>query len=53
MDLPAYERPAEPDRTPRPNTIIDTPATAAACTRDYEAATRVRAEIDKQQKRTR
>ncbi|MES9804940.1 hypothetical protein [Streptomyces cinereoruber] len=50
MDLPTYEPPAEPDRTPRPNPIIDTPATVDACTRDYENAARVRAELDKQQR---
>ncbi|MER7908278.1 hypothetical protein [Streptomyces sp. NPDC096068] len=53
MDLPAYEPPAEPDRTPRDNPLFTETATVDACARDYEAAARVRAEIDKQQKRTR
>ncbi|HEX6518315.1 MAG TPA: hypothetical protein VF049_22330 [Nocardioidaceae bacterium] len=48
MDTPAYEPPAEPDRTPRPNPIVDAPATPAACARDYEAAANIRATIDKQ-----
>ncbi|MFJ3537033.1 hypothetical protein ACIPQA_16370 [Streptomyces sp. NPDC090109] len=53
MDLPAYEAPAEPDRAPRDNRILAEPATPAACARDYADAAKVRAEIDKQQKRTR
>ena len=51
MDTPVYDPPAEPDRTPRASTIIDEPATPAACARDYEAAGAVRAELDKQQRR--
>lgn len=51
MDTPTYDPPAEPDRTPRPNPIIDTPATQAACAADYATAGRVRAEMDKQDAR--
>ena len=51
MDTPTYEPAPEPDRTPRPSTIIDAPATPAACAQDYEAAASVRATIDKQQRR--
>ncbi|MFB7354836.1 hypothetical protein [Streptomyces gardneri] len=49
MDTPTYEPPAEPDRTPRPNAIIDAPATPAACAADYVAGAPVRATLDKQQ----
>ena len=51
MDTPTYEPPAEPDRTPRPNAIVDAPATPAACAADYATAGRVRAEMDKQDAR--
>ncbi|MFE1349829.1 hypothetical protein [Streptomyces sp. NPDC058757] len=51
MDLPDYEPPAEPDRTPRPSVILSEPATPAACAADYAAAGPVRAELDKQQRR--
>ena len=50
MDTPTYEPAPEPDRTPRANTIVDTPATHAACARDYEFAAPIRATIDKQQR---
>ena len=50
MDTPTYEPPAEPDRTPRANTILAEPATPAACTRDYESAAAVRATISKQER---
>lgn len=50
MDTPTYEPPAEPDYTPRANTVIDTPATPAACAQDYAAASAIRATIDKQQR---
>ncbi|MFE5514477.1 hypothetical protein ACFQ9J_28480 [Streptomyces sp. NPDC056529] len=53
MDLPTYEPAPEPDRTPRDNPIFSEPATVAACAREYADAARIRAEIDKQQKRTR
>lgn len=53
MDTPTYEAPSEPDYTPRPNPIADTPATHADCARDYEAAAPVRAQLDKQQRTTR
>jgi hypothetical protein len=53
METPTYEPPAEPDRTPRPSTILAEPATHAACARDYEAASAVRATIDKQNRSTR
>lgn len=32
---------------PRPNPILDEPATVAACTRDYEAAADIRARLDR------
>ncbi|MEU7074712.1 hypothetical protein AB0B30_32605 [Streptomyces narbonensis] len=48
MDTPTYEQPAKPDYTPRPNPIVDTPATAALCARDYADAAPIRATIDKQ-----
>ncbi|WP_406056267.1 hypothetical protein OG462_09180 [Streptomyces sp. NBC_01077] len=48
MDTPVYTPAPEPDRTPRANTIIDAPATPAACTQDYEAAGPVRAKMGKQ-----
>jgi hypothetical protein len=51
MDTPTYTPAPEPDRTPRPNAIVDAPATPAACARDYEAAGRVRAQMDKQDTR--
>lgn len=51
MDTPTYEAPPAPDYTPRPNPIVDTPATAADCARDYEAAAGVRARLDKQRTR--
>lgn len=51
MDTPTYEPAPEPDLTPRPNPIVDAPATAAACAEDYAAGARVRAEMDKQQRR--
>ncbi len=51
MDTPVYEPPAEPDRTPRTNTIVDAPATHDACAQDYAAAGAVRATLDKQQRR--
>ncbi|MCD2461955.1 hypothetical protein MBT42_18425 [Streptomyces sp. MBT42] len=51
MDTPTYEPPAEPDRTPRPNAIIDAPTTLADCADDYAAAAPVRATLDKQQRR--
>jgi len=40
----------EQDRTPRPNPIVDTPATLADCARDYQAAAHIRDELDKQQR---
>ncbi|WP_432114039.1 hypothetical protein [Streptomyces sp. S1] len=54
-DLLAYEpEPTpEPDRTPRDNRIVNAPATPAACAADYAGAARVRAELDKQQRRAR
>ncbi|MBP2583011.1 hypothetical protein J3A78_003489 [Streptomyces sp. PvR006] len=51
MDTPTYDPPAEPDRTPRPSTIIDAPATLADCAQDYADAAPVRATLDKQQRR--
>ena len=51
MDTPTYEPEPTPDRTPRPNPIVDAPATPAACAEDYAAAARVRAEMDKQRPR--
>jgi len=51
MDTPTYEPAPEPDYTPRPNTIIDTPATPALCAADYAAASAIRAELDKQANR--
>ncbi|MFB6626487.1 hypothetical protein ACFCWD_28965 [Streptomyces sp. NPDC056374] len=51
MDTPVYEPAPEPDRSIRPNSIIDVPATPAACAQDYEAAAPIRATLDKQQKR--
>lgn len=51
MDLPTYAAPAEPDRTPRANPIIDAPATAADCARDYENGADVRATVAKQEAR--
>jgi len=53
MDTPTYEPAPAPDRTPRPNSIVDAPATPAACARDYEAATDVRATAAKQEARRR
>ncbi|XUM01247.1 hypothetical protein ACQ86F_31705 [Streptomyces venezuelae ATCC 10712] len=50
MDTPTYEPAPEPDRTPRPNPIIDAPATAASCAEDYAAAPDVRATFDKQRR---
>ncbi|RAJ53756.1 hypothetical protein K388_05543 [Streptomyces sp. KhCrAH-43] len=38
---------------PRPNPIIDEPATPAECRRDYDAGADVRAAVDRQQARTR
>lgn len=53
MDTPTPEARPEPDYTPRPNPITDTPATPADCARDYAtaAAVAVRAELDKQRTR--
>lgn len=51
MDLPTYAAPAEPDRTPRPNTIVDAPATVADCAREYGQADDVRAQMAKQDAR--
>jgi len=48
MDTPTYEPAPAPDRTPRPNPIVDAPATPADCAGDYEAATDVRAQLAKQ-----
>lgn len=48
MDIPMYEPAPEPDYTPRPSTIIDTPATHADCAKDYANAADVRAALDKQ-----
>jgi hypothetical protein len=48
MDTPTYEPAPEPDRTPRPNAIVDAPATPALCAQDYADAARIRAELDKQ-----
>jgi len=53
MDTPTYEPAPTPDRTPRPNPIVDAPATVAACARDHEAATDVRAQLAKQEARKR
>ncbi|MFC7929152.1 hypothetical protein [Streptomyces cinereoruber] len=53
MDLPTYEPPAEPDRTPRYRPTVEPPTTVADCRADYDAGARVRDRIDKQQKRTR
>ncbi|MFE5591465.1 hypothetical protein [Streptomyces sp. NPDC056549] len=50
MDTPTYEPAPEPDRTPRPSPIVDTPATPAACAEDYAAASDVRAALDKQRR---
>lgn len=50
MDAPRYEPAPDPDRTPRPSTILAEPATHAACARDYENAAPIRATIDKQQR---
>ncbi|MEU0317225.1 hypothetical protein [Nocardioides sp. NPDC006273] len=50
MDTPTYDPPAEPDRTPRANTIVDAPATHAACAREYAEAAAVRATISKQER---
>ncbi|MFE5771426.1 hypothetical protein ACFQ7O_24035 [Streptomyces sp. NPDC056485] len=40
---------AEPDYTPRPNSVIDAPATVAACRLDYADAADIRAVLAKQQ----
>jgi hypothetical protein len=48
MDLPEYEPAPEPDRTPRPNRIVDAPATPMGCALDYNAGEDVRDEMDKQ-----
>lgn len=55
MDLLDYtpEPAPEPDRTPRYRPTDEPPTTVADCRADYDAAARIRAEIDKQQKRTR
>lgn len=53
MDTPTYEPAPEPDRTPRPSTILAEPATHAACARDYENAAPIRATLDKQNRSTR
>ncbi|WP_426404235.1 hypothetical protein ACN9M0_24860 [Streptomyces sp. R-07] len=50
MDTPTYETAPEPDYTPRPSPIVDTPATPAACAEDYAAAAHIRAELDKQRR---
>ncbi|MFF2773369.1 hypothetical protein ACFVU3_00530 [Streptomyces sp. NPDC058052] len=49
MDTPRYEPAPEPDRTPRPNPIVDAPATHAACARDYDQAAAVRDTMSKQE----
>lgn len=41
------------DRAPKPNPIVDKPATVAACRADYTAAVEVRTVIAKQTARTR
>lgn len=51
MDTPTYEPTPEPDRTPRPNPITDKPATLTACANDYDTASRIRAQMDKQHNR--
>ena len=50
---PKYAPAPAPDRTPRPNTIVDAPATVADCARDHEAAGDVRAQLAKQEARRR
>ncbi|MEU2510190.1 hypothetical protein ABZ621_36630 [Streptomyces sp. NPDC007863] len=50
MDTLTYEPAPEPDRTPRPNPLFAEPATPAACARDYESATSVRATMSKQER---
>ena len=39
---PAYAPAEEPDRTPRPSTVVSEPATPAACQGDYDDAADVR-----------
>ncbi|MGW1121086.1 hypothetical protein ACWD5B_28915 [Streptomyces tanashiensis] len=51
MDTPTYEPAAEPDYTPRANTILSAPATPADCARDYAAAGPIRTQMDKQDAR--
>ncbi|MFC8155849.1 hypothetical protein ACFUO0_17610 [Streptomyces cinereoruber] len=53
MDLPEYETPAEPDRTPRYRPTEEPPTTVADCLADYATpqAARIRATCDKQQRR--
>lgn len=53
MDLPAYAPEPEPDRTPRPNRIVDAPATLMGCALDYNAGADVRATVAKQEARAR
>lgn len=50
MDLPAYEPPAEPDRTPRYRPAVEPLTTVADCRADYDAAKAIRDRIDKQQR---
>jgi len=50
---PKYKAAPAPDRTPRPNTIVDAPATVADCASDYDAGGDVRATAAKQEARKR
>ena len=52
MDTPTYTPAPEPDRTPRTYTHIEAP-THAECRADYDAASQIRTEMDKQQGSTR
>jgi hypothetical protein len=48
IDKPIPAAAPEPDRTPRPNSIVDTPATVHGCRLDYNAGADVRAVMAKQ-----
>ena len=50
---PKYKAAPAPDRTPRPNPIVDAPATVADCASDYDAGGDVRATAAKQDARRR
>ncbi|MGW4028222.1 hypothetical protein ACWEFL_02700 [Streptomyces sp. NPDC004838] len=51
MNAPHYEPEPEPDRTPRPSTVTDQPATVARCAEDYANGADVRANLDRQLRR--